>query len=178
MPSVEEGGVPPFMYGTHYSTPGYVMYWLVRAAPAHMLRLQSGRFDTPDRLFFSVAESWDSVLSNTSDVKELIPEFYLQDPHFLRNTHRLPLRFIRAGVALVQPAAEQRVQFARAAAGAPAQAFETSFVQSSLDRSRCSCCSRARSAWICGSVLFHLPDIRAYNLGTRPNITTTSMLGR
>jgi hypothetical protein len=40
MPPEEEGGLPAFMYGTHYSTPGYVMYWLVRAAPAHMLRLQ------------------------------------------------------------------------------------------------------------------------------------------
>ena len=29
---------PPFLYGTHYSCPGYVMYWLVRAAPAHLLR--------------------------------------------------------------------------------------------------------------------------------------------
>lgn len=37
------GDMPkPFMYGTHYSTPGYVMYWLVRAAPGHMLRLQVG----------------------------------------------------------------------------------------------------------------------------------------
>ena len=34
---------PPFLYGTHYSCPGYVMFWLVRAAPAHMLRLQVGR---------------------------------------------------------------------------------------------------------------------------------------
>lgn len=33
---------PPFLYGTHYSCPGYVMFWLVRAAPAHMLRLQVG----------------------------------------------------------------------------------------------------------------------------------------
>lgn len=30
------------------------MYWLVRAAPSHMLRLQNGRFDAPDRLFASV----------------------------------------------------------------------------------------------------------------------------
>ena len=100
--SFEEGGVPPFMYGTHYSTPGwvkgynlagpergasacshmchvlnqmpastrlnetaqlhislaalcsYVMYWLLRAAPSHMLRLQNGRFDAPDRLFASI----------------------------------------------------------------------------------------------------------------------------
>ncbi len=29
---------PPFLYGTHYSCPGYVMFWLVRAAPGHMLR--------------------------------------------------------------------------------------------------------------------------------------------
>ena len=39
----------------------YVMYWLVRAAPAHMLRLQNGRFDTADRLFVSLNESWASV---------------------------------------------------------------------------------------------------------------------
>ncbi|GFH12603.1 uncharacterized protein HaLaN_08316, partial [Haematococcus lacustris] len=32
----------------------YVMYWLLRAAPAHMLRLQNGRFDAADRLFLSV----------------------------------------------------------------------------------------------------------------------------
>jgi factor associated with neutral sphingomyelinase activation len=43
MPPEEELGMPAFMYGTHYSTPGYVMYWLMRAAPAHMLRLQVGQ---------------------------------------------------------------------------------------------------------------------------------------
>lgn len=67
----------PFMYGTHYSTPGYVMFWLVRAAPAHMLRLQGGRFDAPDRLFNSLGESWHSATSSTTDVKELIPEFFM-----------------------------------------------------------------------------------------------------
>ncbi|XP_024362547.1 uncharacterized protein [Physcomitrium patens] len=73
----------PFLYGTHYSTPGYVLYWLVRAAPAHMLRLQNGRFDSPDRLFVSVAESWESVLNNPADLKELIPEFYAPPSDFL-----------------------------------------------------------------------------------------------
>jgi factor associated with neutral sphingomyelinase activation len=67
----------PFMYGTHYSTPGYVMFWLVRAAPAHMLRLQGGRFDAPDRLFNSFGDSWNSATSSTTDVKELIPEFFM-----------------------------------------------------------------------------------------------------
>ena len=55
------------------------MFWLVRAAPAHMLRLQAGRFDAPDRLFSSVREAWEGVTSsNPADVKELTPEFYLR----------------------------------------------------------------------------------------------------
>lgn len=53
------------------------MFWLVRAAPAHLLRLQAGRFDSPDRLFCGVGEAWEGVTgSNPGDVKELIPEFY------------------------------------------------------------------------------------------------------
>lgn len=70
---------PRFIYGTHYSTPAYIIHYLVRAAPAAMLRLQNGRFDIPDRLFHSVAQAWDSVLHNRGDVKELIPEFYAID---------------------------------------------------------------------------------------------------
>jgi factor associated with neutral sphingomyelinase activation len=84
---------PPFMYGTHYSCPGYVLFWLVRAAPAHMLRLQNGRFDAPDRLFCSISETWESVLTNPADVKELIPEFYMpvEGSAFLVNSKRLAL---------------------------------------------------------------------------------------
>lgn len=29
---------PRFLYGTHYSTPGYVLSYLVRVAPEYMLR--------------------------------------------------------------------------------------------------------------------------------------------
>ncbi|KAL4538454.1 hypothetical protein Ndes2437A_g01474 [Nannochloris sp. 'desiccata'] len=87
-----EGIDPPFLYGTHYSCPGYTMFWLVRAAPAHMLRLQNGKFDAPDRLFCSISEAWDSVLTNQADVKELIPEFYMpEQPNFLLNSKRLAL---------------------------------------------------------------------------------------
>ncbi|QDZ24516.1 BEACH domain-containing protein [Chloropicon primus] len=84
---------PPFLYGTHYSNPGYVMYWLVRAAPGHLLRLQSGRFDAPDRMFHSMQESWSSVLSNQADVKELIPEFFVRGlaVKFLQANEALPL---------------------------------------------------------------------------------------
>lgn len=90
--AAHNSGDPPFMYGTHYSCPGYTLFWLVRAAPALMLRLQNGRFDAPDRLFCSISESWESVLRNPADVKELIPEFF--DPSsaaFLVNSKRLAL---------------------------------------------------------------------------------------
>eukprot|EP00955_Chlamydomonas_euryale_P034403 349781-Chlamydomonas_euryale.AAC.3 len=73
------------------------MYWLLRSAPAHMLRLQNGRFDAPDRLFCSLRESWDSVLSSTTDVKELIPEFYMPGGEFLRNCQGLPLGVRQCG---------------------------------------------------------------------------------
>lgn len=82
---------PKFMYGTHYSTPGYVLFYLIRYAPEYMLRLQGGRFDDPDRMFFSISETWNSVLHNDSDVKELIPEFYHGTGEFLINSERLNL---------------------------------------------------------------------------------------
>jgi factor associated with neutral sphingomyelinase activation len=34
---------PKFLYGTHYSTPGHVLYYLVRSAPLQALRLHGGR---------------------------------------------------------------------------------------------------------------------------------------
>jgi factor associated with neutral sphingomyelinase activation len=46
MPS-GQGLDAPFIFGTHYSTPGYVLFYLVRTMPEHMLRLQSGRVRYP-----------------------------------------------------------------------------------------------------------------------------------
>jgi factor associated with neutral sphingomyelinase activation len=83
-----------FLYGTHYSTPGYVLYYLVRCAPQYQLRLQNGRFDHPDRQFLSIARAWDSCLHSNTDVKELIPEFYHTGKgcgDFLLNELGLPL---------------------------------------------------------------------------------------
>ncbi|CAH3169012.1 unnamed protein product [Porites evermanni] len=82
---------PKFLYGSHYSTPGYVLYYLVRVAPEFMLCLQGGKFDQPDRLFNSVAETWENVLTGHADVKELIPEFFQSSGEFLLNSQNLPL---------------------------------------------------------------------------------------
>ena len=91
MPSETEMGHPPFLYGTHYSTPGYVLYYLVRKAPEYMLRLQNGQFDKADRLFYSIAQTWHGVFTNQTDLKELIPEFFDSNGSFLLNSSELNL---------------------------------------------------------------------------------------
>lgn len=90
----------PFIYGTHYSTPGYIAFYLVRAAPEYTLCLQNGRFDAPDRMFTSVPNAWHSVASNSTDLKELIPEFYEGDGTFLTNARNVPLGTTQSGEKL------------------------------------------------------------------------------
>lgn len=81
MTEIDSSFPPPFLYGTHFSSPGYVLYFLLRKLPEHVLKLHEGRFDKPDRLFLSVAQTWRGCLEDSADVKELIPEFYaLEDP--------------------------------------------------------------------------------------------------
>ena len=92
------GATAPFLYGTHYSTPGYVAHFLVRQAPDLLLHLQSGKFDAADRCFASVAATWRSVHDNAADFKELIPEFFGRDPGFLVNDAHLDLGLKQNGV--------------------------------------------------------------------------------
>ncbi|KAG7526280.1 FAN protein [Solea senegalensis] len=82
---------PRFMYGSHYSSPGYVLFYLVRVAPEHMLCLQNGRYDHADRMFNSIGETWKNCLEGATDFKELIPEFYGTDCSFLENKMSLDL---------------------------------------------------------------------------------------
>ena len=56
-----------------------------------MLRLQNGRFDLADRLFFSVERDWQNCYEQNGCVKELIPEFYQHDTDFLVNRQNLDL---------------------------------------------------------------------------------------
>ncbi|XP_055630908.1 protein FAN-like isoform X2 [Toxorhynchites rutilus septentrionalis] len=72
----EEMGEPKFLYGSHYSAPGLVLFYLVRKHPKLMLCLQNGRFDHPDRMFNKVEDVYNNCLNNMADFKELIPEFY------------------------------------------------------------------------------------------------------
>jgi hypothetical protein len=100
-PGNEKLGLPPpFLYGTHYSTPGYVLFYLVRVAPEYMLCLQNGKFDAADRMFHSVADMWTSCLTNPADLKELIPEFFSGNGSFLNNSEDLNLGHRHTGERL------------------------------------------------------------------------------
>jgi hypothetical protein len=67
----EGSDMPPFLYGSHYSTPGIILYFLVRQDPFHELhkQLNGGKLDLPDRLFDSIHTTYTHATSETSDVK-------------------------------------------------------------------------------------------------------------
>ncbi|GAB2298246.1 hypothetical protein Dimus_032316 [Dionaea muscipula] len=92
--SWDDPEVPKFHYGSHYSSAGIVLFYLVRLPPfsGENQKLQGGQFDHADRLFNSIRDTWLSAAGkgNTSDVKELIPEFFYM-PEFLENRFKLDL---------------------------------------------------------------------------------------
>uniref|UniRef100_A0A8B9KZS8 Neurobeachin-like protein 2 n=1 Tax=Astyanax mexicanus TaxID=7994 RepID=A0A8B9KZS8_ASTMX len=86
------GTIDRFHYGTHYSNAAGVMHYLIRVEPFTFLhiQLQSGRFDCADRQFHSIPATWQTLIDNPNDVKELIPEFFYF-PEFLENQNGFDL---------------------------------------------------------------------------------------
>ncbi|KAL2652898.1 hypothetical protein R1flu_021026 [Riccia fluitans] len=87
--SFSDPDIPSFYYGSHYSSMGIVLFYLLRLEPFSALhrQLQGGKFDHADRLFHSIAGAYANCLTNTSDVKELVPEFFYM-PEFLENSNQ------------------------------------------------------------------------------------------
>ncbi|XP_049936252.1 BEACH domain-containing protein C2 isoform X2 [Nymphaea colorata] len=88
--SFDDPIIPKFHYGSHYSSAGTVLYYLVRVEPFTTLsiQLQGGKFDHADRMFSDIAATWNGVQEDMSDVKELVPElFYL--PEALTNENQV-----------------------------------------------------------------------------------------
>ncbi|XP_073432355.1 lipopolysaccharide-responsive and beige-like anchor protein isoform X2 [Dendrobates tinctorius] len=83
----EDEQVPKFHYGTHYSTASFVLSWLLRIEPftTFFLNFQGGKFDHADRTFSSVSRAWRNSQRDTSDIKELIPEFYFLPEMFVNS---------------------------------------------------------------------------------------------
>ncbi|XP_077608761.1 neurobeachin [Crocuta crocuta] len=91
----EDDQSPSYHYNTHYSTATSTLSWLVRIEPftTFFLNANDGKFDHPDRTFSSVARSWRTSQRDTSDVKELIPEFYYLPEMFVNsNGYNLGVR--------------------------------------------------------------------------------------
>jgi hypothetical protein len=60
-----------------------------------------GKFDATDRMFISLASTWDSCLKNPADLKELIPEFFCcKSGDFLINISELDLGRRQSGERL------------------------------------------------------------------------------
>lgn len=78
--------MPPCHYGTHYSSAMIVSSYLIRLSPfvKSYLLLQGEKFGPPDRIFNSIGRAWLSASTeNTTDVRELIPEFYFTPELFM-----------------------------------------------------------------------------------------------
>ncbi|GJP30676.1 hypothetical protein CLOM_g4532 [Closterium sp. NIES-68] len=95
----DDPDIPRFHYGSHYSSAGTVLYYLMRLPPfsRQNMQLQGGHFDHADRMFYSIQETWKSASTgHTADVKELTPEFYYV-PTFLENRFNLDLGVKQSG---------------------------------------------------------------------------------
>ncbi|KAM3864793.1 lipopolysaccharide-responsive and beige-like anchor protein [Diretmus argenteus] len=99
--SWEDDQVPKFHYGTHYSTSSFTQMWLLRIEPftTFFLNFQGGKFDHADRTFSSVSRAWRNCQRDTSDVKELIPEFYYL-PEMFVNDNRYNLGVMDDGTVV------------------------------------------------------------------------------
>lgn len=84
--------VPAYHFGSHYSTPAIVIYYMIRLFPftEGAIDFQSGAFDIADRLFHSVQKCFKNAMEEMSDVRELIPEFFFLPELFL-NVNKLNL---------------------------------------------------------------------------------------
>ncbi|KAG8197079.1 hypothetical protein JTE90_004345 [Oedothorax gibbosus] len=90
----------PYHYGSHYSNSGSVLHFLIRLLPYtySFIKYQDNNFDIPDRAFHSIETSWQLVTKDsTSDVKELIPEFFFL-PEFLTNKNGFDFGVRQSGI--------------------------------------------------------------------------------
>ena len=83
--TAEDGLMKPYFFGSNYSNPIYTCHFLMRIFPFTQIaiELQGSKFDQADRLFLSVEDSFTFSLTQKTDVRELIPEFFYLPEIFL-----------------------------------------------------------------------------------------------
>ena len=84
-----------YHFNLHYSTNGALYFYLSRMNPftQSLIKFQSGTFDAPSRMFFSVNELLHTF-ETSEENRELIPEFFY-NYHFLLNLNNNNLGYFR-----------------------------------------------------------------------------------
>ncbi|BBM99563.1 hypothetical protein MPTK1_1g22060 [Marchantia polymorpha subsp. ruderalis] len=166
--SFSDPDIPSFYYGSHYSSMGIVLFYLLRLEPFSTLHrhLQGGKFDHADRLFHSISGAYANCLTNTSDVKELVPEFFYM-PEFLANTNQYFIGVKQDGEELgdviLPPWAKDAEEFVRK----HREALESEYVSDHLNEwidLIFGYKQRGKSALEAANVFYHLTYEGAVNL--------------
>ena len=81
-------------FNYHYSTSGYILYYLVRINPFTNIHLkfQSNKFDVPKRIFYTLDNYFKAIIYSEEN-RELIPEFFHHFEMFL-NLNYLNLGYL------------------------------------------------------------------------------------
>ena len=74
-----------YCFNTHYSNSIYTSNYLIRLFPHSFsaIEMQGNGFDNPNRLFFSIEDTFFNISTQKSDLRELIPEFFYLPEMFL-----------------------------------------------------------------------------------------------
>lgn len=91
-----ENQIPPYHYGSHYSSVEIVLYYLNRMEPFASLALKTHNnyFEIGHKLFSSIEGTFQHCQDFKGDFKELIPEFFYF-PNFLGNSNNLPIEAVQ-----------------------------------------------------------------------------------
>jgi len=83
--NINETDEGKYYYSSHYSNPFYVSYYLIRLFPFSnsAIELQGDGFDKVTRQFSSLNISFNNCMNETTDIRELIPEFFYLPELFL-----------------------------------------------------------------------------------------------
>ena len=86
----------PNVFNSHYSNPAYVSHYLTKIFPFTLsaYAIQGNCFDAPDRLFINISKTFQSCISEKSDVRELIPQFFYL-PQMFKNINHLNLGYLQ-----------------------------------------------------------------------------------
>ena len=81
----QDKGTKPYIFGCNYSNPTYVCHYLIRLFPFTQicLEIQGEGFDNPRRLFTSIEKAFKNAVTQSTDVREIIPEFFYFPEIFL-----------------------------------------------------------------------------------------------